>query len=258
MKIRKIYPLLLPFIVLLSSCGIGILNVSSGYDANPIFTPHHEKQGELKAGVGYGGMLGIHGNVSYALTDRLTVMAGGVYNHQIAKELGIFNPIYFKLKSHYFEGALGYSFPLNGRAVTQVEVYAGFGSGIINKKNNFDRNFSESHYGVSGDFVKPFLLVTAKKLAAANFEISYVNRVSYLNFQQLRYYDKFLNDPLVIFNKAKVIVMEPVYIMNYGKRLKATGQVGLSIPLSKGLESKGESYVNASAIFQLGIKYHIR
>ncbi|QMU28288.1 hypothetical protein [Adhaeribacter radiodurans] len=126
--------LLLILLCFNSSCSI--VSHNSGYDANPVFTPFHEKSGEIKASAGYGRVLGIQANASYSFSNRFTVMAGGVYNHQTISTIGIFNSVYFKMKSHYAEGALGYYFLLPGKPFTQVEIFAGLSSGIMNKKTD--------------------------------------------------------------------------------------------------------------------------
>lgn len=257
MKPRKIYLLVLfPVIGLLSSCGI--LNVSSGYEASPVFAPLHEKAGEVKASAGYGGMLGLQGNVSYTLTDRLAVMAGGVYNHQTAKTNGLFNPVYFKLRNHYAEGAIGYYSSLNWWIISKLEVFAGLGRGTTNKKVNSQKDFDGIYSGANGTYTKAFLVTTVKIPTYYKFELAFGNRISYLHFSRLEFFYRYSDVLPVIFNRPNTLLTEPVFILNYGKRLKGTGQIGLAIPLSKSLETKGDSYANASGIFQLGLKYNIK
>ena len=251
---------IIKFYILLSvpwftfSCSL--VSHHSGYDANPVFAPFHEKAGEIKASAGYGRVLGIQSNISYSVTNRFAIMAGGVYNHQTIATIGIFNPIYFKLKNHYIEGAIGYYFPVNGKALTQVEIYAGLGSGIISKKTGFKRSFSSSYSEFKGNYQKPFLLITAKKPISGDYELGFGNRLSYIQFPEFNYssYGDSAN-----YTNASTLVTEPVLIFNKGKRLKFTSQCGLAIPLTKAFTTvSGTSYSNASILFQLGFKYNIR
>lgn len=265
MKPLKIYlHSLLPIISLFSSCSL--INQSSGYDASPVFASHHEKAGEVKASAGYGGMLGVQSHVSYALTNRLVIMTGGVYNHQTVRALGILDPIYFKLRSHYYEGALGFYLPIKEALFTNFEVMAGLGKGVVDKKNSFYKSFSnsynDSYSQARGNYTKSFFQLSAK-LPTTNVssEIDFVlaNRISYLRFSKLSFYEMYTyQNDTINFDKSSVTLLEPVLILNCGKKLKFTGQIGLAIPISKKLKRNIETYANASGIFQLGLTYDIK
>ncbi|RDC63238.1 hypothetical protein [Adhaeribacter pallidiroseus] len=243
----------LSLIWLISACSL--ISHHSGYDANPVYAPFHEKANELKLSAGYGRVLGIQGNASYSLSNRIAVMAGGVYNHQTIGTIGILDEIYFKIKSHYAEGGIGYYFPVEGKAITQVEIFAGLGSGIINKKTDFDKNFSGSYQEWNSSFQKTFILITAKKPTTDNLDIGFANRLSLIHFDKLQYSS--YNDSARNTN-LNSLVTEPVLIVNYGKRLKFTSQVGVAIPLTTPFKTtSGTRYANASGIFQIGVKYDL-
>ncbi|WP_158267458.1 hypothetical protein [Adhaeribacter arboris] len=245
--------LLLIFLWFNFSCSV--ISHNSGYDANPVFTPFHEKAGEIKASAGYGRVLGIQANASYSLSNHFALMGGGVYNHQTISTVGFFNPVYFKMKSHYAEGAIGYYFSLPGKVFTQVEIFAGLGTGVLHKKTDSDQDFS-SYQEWRSKFKKPFLQISVRKSAADNLEVGFANRLSVVRFRALNYT---AYADTARYRKIGTLITEPVLVVSYGKLLKATSQMGVAIPLTKALKtSSGTSFSNASILFQLGIKYTFR
>lgn len=237
----------------LSSCSL--INYGSAYDANALNIPLHKEKNEVKGSVGYGSVLGFNADVSYAATSKISVKVAGNYNHQYLVRNRLFWEDHFDLKNHYLEGGIGYYKYFTNSFINSLEGSSGYGNGLTFKKTG-DR--------FDGRYHKYFLQFNAGHVQD-NMEFGFGIRYAGIYYSELNYItrDRFEETQHISFKNIYLPSLECATFFSAGsKRLKATTQFGLAIPLKeksflshKGIYSPPFSYW--SAIFSIGLRYNL-
>ncbi|NBC83715.1 MAG: hypothetical protein GVY19_10070 [Bacteroidetes bacterium] len=204
---------------------IGLYACSPVYLPNHINTPLLTRQGELNANLNVG-ISGFNPQISYAITDQLSVMANGSF----VSFQNDGNTYPYRL----IDLALGYNKPIWNNGI--FETYTGFSNGQSYGTFFYDQSPDNDAVDYKANIQRLFLQ-PAFGFRSQVFDMVLANR---LILHKVRANGQYFYDGFT----------EPVLNMKLGyKAVKLTGQFGLSIPLSTNV-----SYSWVPYIFYIGLQ----
>ncbi|MBC8185000.1 hypothetical protein H8E88_28235 [candidate division KSB1 bacterium] len=218
---KSIFSIFILIFLLLNSC-------TPVYRPNPLNTPLFTEKGQANIGMYYGPN-GTDLQVSYALTNKIGIIANGSYlsmrpeeNNQYPNNISAEENDNYQ-KNLFWELGVGY-FKKQGKNVVS-EIYIGAGRGESSAKSDYEPISSMEVMAKSRYY--RFFVQSNVAFKSTWFEGGFCLRSCYVNFYELEFENK--NYP---YSKWNTFV-DPVLFMRLGEaNLKFQVQYGYSIPVT--------------------------